>query len=211
VVSRKTPDGDGLFAALPKRSITDRRLTLTDWRVLATVAFFDMRSQPLRTKLGCVKSVRGLASFIGIDPAEVSKSVTRLSKLGYLAQSPHPGHSQRRQLQVIYETGTLVLAEPTVERSPNGSGSETVEPTPNSRTAATDRTDGSRPNRTVERSPNRTVGLGPNATEENLLRPMDTPAHASVERNVSDVGKPKRNHDLRSPMVAAAADLGFAG
>ena len=89
------------FAVVPVRAVKDRRLKISDLRLLVAIGYYANRAGV------CWPSMKTLSGDTGIDPSDIAKMVPGLVTLGYLRQlNPNDydqkkgvwGHSNRYQL-----------------------------------------------------------------------------------------------------------------
>lgn len=88
------------FAPVPNRAVTDDRLRLIHYRVLALVAAHDRFGA---NGMGCTLSTRGIGERLKQKQGNVSNACRDLVSWGYLLPAPNPKHSQMRMLRVVYE------------------------------------------------------------------------------------------------------------
>lgn len=91
----------GTFRVLPDRAFEDKRLSATDYRVLAAIAFHDRGGANGR---GCYATQSTIAARAGCHRAEVSRSIARLIGYGHLVAEKGAGRDGRRNmLSILYE------------------------------------------------------------------------------------------------------------
>ena len=88
------------FAPVPNRAVTDDRLRLIHYRVLALIAAHDRFGI---NGMGCTLSTRGIGERLKQKQGNVSIACRDLVNWGYLMPVRNPKHSQMRMLSVIYE------------------------------------------------------------------------------------------------------------
>ncbi len=98
MTSSKNP-GKQRFAPVPSRALSDSRLTALDHRVLEAIACHDRFS---RNGIGCSASHKRIGALVGAHLTNVSKSIAKLIRFGYLTAHKSGGDGRRRIYQVIY-------------------------------------------------------------------------------------------------------------
>lgn len=91
-----------LFYCLPVTVLRDKDLTSLDHRVLGAIALHDGMSIPKKKGRGCYATHKTLQDIVGCDYTNLSKSIMKLVKLGYLVVSAHPKDKRRSIYRVIY-------------------------------------------------------------------------------------------------------------
>lgn len=91
------------FTTLPARTIADTRPTALDLRCLAVIALHDGMSKVSGKGGGCYAKHSTLASEVGTDVSNFSKSLSRLLSWGYVAREPQLFDKRRFTLRVIYD------------------------------------------------------------------------------------------------------------
>jgi DNA-binding MarR family transcriptional regulator len=81
--------------------IRDQRLTKLDWRTFACVSLHDGRSLSNEGP-GCFASNRTMATEIGCDYTNLSKSLGRLEKWGYIRKEQNPRDRRRTIYRVLH-------------------------------------------------------------------------------------------------------------
>jgi DNA-binding MarR family transcriptional regulator len=114
-------DKSDFFAAAPLRAIGDMALTGTDLRTLLAISFHDRRSLPRGKGRGCVASNATLALEVGTDITTISRSVSKLVKLGYVHKEPQPADKRKHALRVLFD-GTDTWQS--CQQSSDGTGAE---------------------------------------------------------------------------------------
>jgi hypothetical protein len=109
------------FAATPLRAIGDMALTGTDLRTLLAISFHDRRSIPNGKGRGCVASSATLAREVGTDITTISRSVSKLVKLGYVQKEPQPADKRKHTLRVLFDNADT--CQP-CQQSSDGTGAE---------------------------------------------------------------------------------------
>lgn len=95
-------DGNRIFYCLPVRALRDKDLTSLDHRVLGAIALHDGMSNFKKKGRGCYATHKTLRDIVGCDYTNISKSITKLVKSGYLIVSAHPKDKRRSIYRVIY-------------------------------------------------------------------------------------------------------------
>lgn len=91
------------FAAAPMRAIGDPGLTGTDLRTLLAISFHDRRSIPQGKGRGCVASNTTLAKEVGTDITTISRSISKLVRLGYVVKEAQPNDRRKHTIRVIFD------------------------------------------------------------------------------------------------------------
>jgi len=108
------------FAPVPNRAVTDDRLRLIHYRVLALIAAHDRFGV---NGMGCTLSTRGIGERLRQKQGNVSIACRDLVNWGYLMPVRNPKHSQMRMLSVIYEDGDKDAFKQAPTDMPKGIGS----------------------------------------------------------------------------------------
>lgn len=90
------------FYCPPVRALRDKDLTSLDHRVLGAIALHDGMSDFKKKGRGCYATHKTLQDIVGCDYTNISKSITKLVKSGYLVVSAHPKDKRRSIYRVIY-------------------------------------------------------------------------------------------------------------
>lgn len=90
-------DGADQYCSVPLRFAGDNRLTGTEARLLAAIAYHD-RGSLIRGGRGCYATNKTLADLIGADYTTVLKLLKRLEEFGYIRREAAPG---KRRLTII--------------------------------------------------------------------------------------------------------------
>ena len=90
------------FGAIPFRALADRGLSDLELRVLAIVSAHDNMSL-LRGGQGCWAGTDRIAMLANANTTNVSTSISKLERLGYLRRGPHPIDKRRSTLRVVWD------------------------------------------------------------------------------------------------------------
>ena len=93
-MTKRTPKKQ--FAAIPVKAILDRRLSATDWRVLAAIARSDSFGINGRHCYACQETI---GIWAATDRTSASRSINRLAEWGYIEKRPL---KDRYEYKVIY-------------------------------------------------------------------------------------------------------------
>lgn len=93
-----------IFSTVPARAIGDDRLSALDIRALIAVSLFDGMSQLKANKPGCYASAATIAGMLGVDVTSFSRSLSRLTKLGYISRERQQSDRRRQTLRVLFES-----------------------------------------------------------------------------------------------------------
>lgn len=96
----KEPD---FFAPAPMRAIGDPGLTGTDLRTLLAISFHDRRSIPQGKGRGCVASNTTLSKEVGTDITTISRSISKLVRLGYVVKEAQESDRRKHTIRVIFD------------------------------------------------------------------------------------------------------------
>jgi len=162
------------FAPLPPRAIADDGLSGLDLRVLACIALHDGMSGKRNKGQGCWAGNRTLAKETGCDYTSLSKSITKLGRLGYLERAIHPLNKRLRVYRVLYHDGDL-----TVGQSANN-GPVTVGQVANRKLKTVGRDFGK-------------AQRGQGFTEVNIFRETENKLGRSLERDSVETAPPEGN------------------
>jgi DNA-binding MarR family transcriptional regulator len=103
------------FVPLPRRAMTDPRLTALHWRVLAVIAAHDRLS---KNGAGCWASQQRLADLAKCSYTRVSDTLTDLRTWGYNVTERHPTDERRRVHRIVYDDADRTVMDKNT--SPNG-------------------------------------------------------------------------------------------
>lgn len=113
-----------IFTTLPCPAIRDTRLTALDLRSMAAIALHDGMSAVSGKGGGCYARNATLAAFVGTDPTNFSKALSRLIRFGYVTREPQLMDKRRFTLRVQYPDKD---SWPNDQQTPPQSGDETSE------------------------------------------------------------------------------------
>jgi hypothetical protein len=103
----KTPKGNARFAALPERALGDLHLNRTD---LVALGYFALRARG--SKQGCYERVEDFAKALGVNYTNVSVSVSKLMRLGYVRRERWAQDRRRWAYHVVYSAMPQGVAVP---------------------------------------------------------------------------------------------------
>ena len=95
-------DDNRIFYCLPVKALRDKDLTSLDHRVLGAIALHDGMSLYKKKGRGCYARHKTLRDIVGCDYTNISKSIKKLVKSGYLVVTAHPKDKRRSIYRVIY-------------------------------------------------------------------------------------------------------------
>ncbi len=108
----------GLFAAIPARAISDRRLAAIHFRILAAIALHDRMSAKRQKGAGCYASNKVLADTCNVNYSNFSTAVRELGAWGYIEAAAHPINKRTRVYRVLYGDEQQADDLPTGKQSP---------------------------------------------------------------------------------------------
>ncbi len=108
-------DNSVTFAPLPARAIADHGLSALDLRVLAALAVHDRFGA---NGIGCFASHPRLAKLVGCHLKSLSRSLSELTKLGYIEAKPQPLNKRLRVYRVIYSAADRAIMKGKIGNGP---------------------------------------------------------------------------------------------
>lgn len=96
------------YCAVPVSAMSDARLSATDWRVLAVIAWHDRFG---RNGIGCYARHEILSAETGVEYSSLSRSIARLVECGYISKTRHQLNKRLRVYRVMYNDNSGIVGK----------------------------------------------------------------------------------------------------